>query len=283
MLSILIPTYKYNAYPLAQELNKQCNECDITFEILVYDDGSKSSINTSNKNINLLKDCFYKELPNNIGRSAIRNLLAKNAQFDNLLFIDAGTFPENADFIKSYLLHIDKKVINGGMTYRKEIPKKPYKLRWLITKKRESKSLCSSNFLIKKFIFYNNPFDESILKYGYEDVTFFKNLIKNNIEITTIKNSVIHDSEDSANTFIEKTELAMQNLAILANRGILDKYDSKIYKYYLFILNFRLTMLINSTFKLFKNLLKLNFNSSYPLLFLYDFYRLGYFCTINKN
>ena len=44
MLSILIPIYNYNSYPLVQELHKQCLESDIDFEILCQDDASNSEL-----------------------------------------------------------------------------------------------------------------------------------------------------------------------------------------------------------------------------------------------
>ena len=103
-----------------------------------------------------MQNCSFKELPHNIGRSAIRNLLAKNTKFDSLLFIDAGTFPKSQYFIKNYIYCRDD-VVNGGMTHTEKPPKKPFKLRWLFTKHRESNALCSSNFLIKKMFLKNIP------------------------------------------------------------------------------------------------------------------------------
>ena len=41
MLSILIPTYNYNVYPLVMELKSQADELDLSYEILVQDDASK--------------------------------------------------------------------------------------------------------------------------------------------------------------------------------------------------------------------------------------------------
>jgi hypothetical protein len=40
MLSILIPIYNFNAVPLVKELQKQCMECDLEFEIICIDDCS---------------------------------------------------------------------------------------------------------------------------------------------------------------------------------------------------------------------------------------------------
>ena len=49
MLSILIPIYNYNVYPLVEELHKQCIECKIDFEIICIDDASTDYKPENNK------------------------------------------------------------------------------------------------------------------------------------------------------------------------------------------------------------------------------------------
>ncbi|PKQ43550.1 glycosyltransferase family 2 protein [Confluentibacter flavum] len=283
MISILIPTYNYNVVPLVSELHDQCLKCAIEFEILVYDDGSKSQINSFNNTINNIQNCTFKELPNNIGRSSIRNLLAKDAKYNLLLFIDSGTFPKEKNFIEKYIAIKNEKVICGGMTYLKKIPKKPYKLRWVYTKKRERKTLCSSNFLIKKKIFKGYPFDESIKSYGYEDVLFFNTLKRNQIQICFFKNQVVHNSDDDANTFLKKTEYAIENLSHLVEQGKLTKEDSKVFKYSFYIEKLNLVRLATLVFKILKKPIVLNLNSNYPFLLLYDMYRIGYLCQLKTK
>jgi hypothetical protein len=292
MLSILIPTYNYNAFPLVFDLEQQAQKAEIEYEIICVDDASNSPFNENNEKINSLEGCTFKELPKNIGRSAIRNLLAEKAQYECLLFIDAGTFPKNKDFIKNYLAIKNKKVISGGMTYLDKPPKKPYKLRWLYTKKRESNSqkkhsfkpvICSSNFFIKKDVIKLNPFDESLKKYGYEDVLFFDSIIKKKIPIHCFNNPVIHNADDNAETFIIKTENAIENLIYLIDEHKIKSDLSSISKLYDKLKKIKLSRLILTLFKVVKPLLKKNFNSTYPSIFLYDFYRLGYFCQLKAK
>lgn len=284
MLSILIPTFNINIYPLAKELAKQASGIGIDFEIICIDDGSKSVLNRSNDNINSIENCIFKELQENIGRSSIRNLLSQEAKYDNLLFIDAGNFPESKHFVKSYIDEINNySVISGGMLPLKSPPKKPYKIRWLFTKIRESKNLCSSNFLIKKEVITKFPFDQTIREYGYEDVLFFNQLIKNNISIIKIKNPVIHNADDDADTFITKTEIAIINLMSLLNNNKLDENISSLSKKFYSLKKIGFTKPIAHIFNFVKPLLKKNFNSSYPSIILFDFYRLGYMCLINKK
>lgn len=281
MLSILIPTYNYNAYSLVLKLSQQCNICAINYEIIVLDDCSTQFIK-DNYSIKTINYCTYIVLEKNIGRSAIRNKLAYYAKYNSLLFLDADTIPFSNNFIEQYI-KTTNSVVNGGVICTKNNPKKPYKLRWLFTKYRESNALCSSNFLIKKAVFKKHFFDESIKTYGYEDVLFFDNLKKKNINIIKINNPVIHASNDDASTFLKKTELAINNLINLIKTNKLNKENFKVSLLFNKLEKLKLTGLITQLFELSKPLLIKNFNSSHPSLFLFDFYRLGYFCTLIKN
>ena len=49
MISILIPCYNFNAYPLALKLEKQALLLDVNFEIICSDDGSFSLKNEQNQ------------------------------------------------------------------------------------------------------------------------------------------------------------------------------------------------------------------------------------------
>lgn len=291
MLSILIPVYNYNAITLVQELYKQVSDCNIAFEILVLDDYSNVFFE-ENDAINKLTGCTYQVLPENIGRSAIRNLLASKATFDHLLFIDAGTFPSQHNFIKKYLKNIHHEVVTGGMTYLPKPPEKPYKLRWVYTKKREAvikkqndkrPIVCSSNFLIQKKVFNNVKFDESLTKYGCEDVVFFDTIIQKGFSIEYIENPVIHDANDNAETFITKTEYAIENLIQLINKNKLTYDRYKVSRLYYLLRKIHLDKLIKWGFLTFKGSLTRNLKSSNPSILCYDFYRLGYFCFIKNK
>ncbi len=102
MLSILIPTYNYNVFPLVNEVSEQCLSEKINFEIIVLDDASQN-FHTENNKINSLDNCSYSILNQNIGRSAIRNLLSTKASFNNLLYLDADVRLVSNQFIKNYI------------------------------------------------------------------------------------------------------------------------------------------------------------------------------------
>ena len=78
-LSILIPTYNNVCFELVKTLQAQAALLsDFEYEILVADDGSTDlSTITANRKINEIENCRYIEREKNVGRSAIRNFLAK--------------------------------------------------------------------------------------------------------------------------------------------------------------------------------------------------------------
>ena len=99
MLSILIPTYNYNVYPLAENLQKSALKLGLTFELICMDDGSHANENRLNEKINSLPNCTFIEHNINQGRTATRHALAKKSQYDWLLFLDADVLPRNNDFL----------------------------------------------------------------------------------------------------------------------------------------------------------------------------------------
>lgn len=283
MLSILIPTYNIDIIPLATELTNLCRATGIAYEILAYDDGANTFTNRKNRFVNNLPHCKFEAFKTNIGRSAIRNKLGQDARNDLLLFIDAGTRIEHSDFIKNYLSHTDKDVVCGGMSASETPAIKPYKLRWLFTKKREFKTLCSSNFLIKKAVLLNHPFDESLKQYGYEDVLFFDNLSQNGFEPYFFENPVLHQSDDDAKCFIKKTEMALENLTLLVKEGKINPDSQKIPSLYKKLKRLGLAGLVSFFWKLTKPALIANFSSNFASLFLFDCYRIGYYCHLKSK
>ena len=100
MVSILIPTYNYNIVNLVKQIYNQSVDSSITFEIIVVDDCSTSlNIKKDNKQINEFEFCKLVENSQNLGRTATRNLLASEAKYDWLLFLDADVLPKYNDFI----------------------------------------------------------------------------------------------------------------------------------------------------------------------------------------
>jgi len=225
MLSILIPVYNTKVTKLVKELHEQCLKAKIMFEILVFDDASKKTIKEHNSSINAILGVNYIALSENIGRSKIRNRLAKTASMPYCLFLDADSKIPSKKFIKNYIQHLDpNRVINGGRKYNKKPPrsKKKY-LHWLYGTKKESQSAKKRNKLASRFFHTNNfvcptkiivgnPFNESIQGYGYEDILFGHLLSQKKIDILHIDNPVIHNDLEELTSFIDKQDQALHNL-----------------------------------------------------------------------
>lgn len=294
MLSILIPTYNYNVFPLVKEVSKQCIVEKISFEIIVLDDASQNS-HTENNEINSLGECSYSILNQNIGRSAIRNLLSTKASFDNLLFLDADVRMISNQFIKNYINFIKSNsnysVVYGGIVYQENKPNDNQLLRWIYGNKREALSaekrnenvyvsFLTLNFLIKKEIFSSVRFNEDIPNLRYEDLLFSFDLMKNKIDLQHINNQVVHNGIETSEVFMQKTNDSLKGLKFLLSKNYLPADYAKISNVFNLLNQTKLLFLINFIYKMRKNSFEKNLLSSKPSLFIYDIYRLGYFSQL---
>lgn len=294
MISLLIPTFNYNVYPLVLELHKQCLECKIDFEILCQDDASYEFQN-ENQKINSLKNCNFSRNNLNLGRGKNINSLAEKAQFEWLLIMDCDTFPTENNYTRNYISQINyaEKVVFGGIEYQKEKPAKDQLLRWIYGNVRESLPVekrnvnpngnaLTSNILINKNLFLSNKFDESITKYGYEDLVFLSDLKKKGIAVKHIDNPTYHLGLETSQHFLEKTKTALENLKLITETTSLDSSESKIWRTYILLKRLYLSSFISFIFNKTEQTIKRNLLSQKPSLFLFDFYKLGYYCTIKK-
>ncbi len=295
MLSILIPTYNYNVYPLVTELKGQADALGIAYEILVQDDAGKTFLE-ENSEINLLQHCSYTLNHENLGRGNNINLLNNRAQFDYVLIMEADASPEKKTYLQDLIASInqDTQVLFGGVTYPNEKPEKDKLLRWKYGNERESVSLSERlknpyhfvftwNLLLKKELLSNYHFPYNVKDYGYEDVVFIKQLKDNNIPIQHIENRLVHFNTETSLTFIEKTEKAVTTLNQLIVSNKLDLKDTKIGKAYRFVQFWQLTSVIRFLFKKLSKQMIANLTSSNPSLIILDFYKLGYFCLLNQK
>jgi glycosyltransferase involved in cell wall biosynthesis len=296
MLSILIPAYNYNAFPLVLELHKQCMECNLEFEIICQDDAS-CEFKAENNQINILENCSFSSNESNLGRGRNINKMASKATYTWLLILDCDTFPQNFDFIKKYLFEIQKnenEIVFGGILYKEDKPEKEQLLRWFYGHKRESIFIekrkeksniraLTSNLLIKKEIFSKHPFDESITKYGYEDLCFMTTLKTNKIEVTHIENPTFHLNLETSEMFLKKTKIALENLLLLYHSNKITPEASKLITYSNLLKKLRLTQLTAFLFQKNKTTIEANLLSQKPSLFLFDLYKLGYFCSLKGS
>lgn len=294
MLSILIPTYNYNVFPLVKEISEQCIYEKINFEIIVLDDASQH-FHVENNEINSLSNCSYAFLNQNIGRSAIRNLLSTKASFENLLFLDADVRTRSDQFIKNYIRFLKNNsnygVVYGGIVYQENKPDNNQLLRWIYGNKREALaaekrnenvyvSFLTLNFLIKKKVFKTVRFNEDIPNLRYEDLLFSFDLMKKNIPLQHINNQVIHNGIETSEVFLQKTNDSLKGLKFLLSNNYLPANYAKISTIFDLLKQTKLLFVVNFIYKKRKNSFEKNLLGNKPSLFIYDIYRLGYFSQL---
>lgn len=296
MLSVLIPTYNYNVTPLVKSLDDQLQKLDVAYEIICFDNGSNSILNKKNEEINKIPFCRFEALENDIGRSKIRNMLADNAKYEWLLFLDTDVLPVSDEFITNYLscVYKNQKVVYGGLKYEDKRPSEDKLLRWIYGKSREeipieerdmnpSEHFASSNFMIRKDIFNTYRFDKDLTKYGHEDTLLGLELKRNKIELVQIDNPVYHLGLDLNEEFLQKTRAAVDNLCKLQAEGKITKGDSRLLKRFSDLKKFKGRKLLAFVYRNAAKSMERNLLSSRPSLYIFDLYRLGYLCDITSN
>lgn len=295
MLSILIPVYNYDVYPLASELKHQADVLGIKYEILVQDDNS-TEFTAENQKINSLSNCHYDVNPKNIGRGRNINLLCTKADEEYVLIMEADSFPENKHYLKNYLdlISKDTSIIFGGVKYPETVPEKNKLLRWKYGHFRETKSLqhrlknnysfvFSWNLLLKKEILLKYPFPEFISDYGYEDVLFIKNLRLNCISITHIENALFHYNDEYSIDFINKSERAVKTLYDLISLQKIEYKHVKLSCIYSILKKLYLIGIVKAIYTKNKQRILKNLTSKNPNLYVLDFYKLGCFSNYNAS
>lgn len=290
MLSILIPIYNQDVRPLVYTLAKQCNKLKINYQILCFDDLSSEKYKIKNRELAFKMNINYTELPENLGRSKIRNWLGKAAYFEYVLFLDGDSTVKSKDFIKNYVDVLPTNgVIYGGRNYqpRKPTNKKKH-LHWLYGSKREALSakkrkkdaylnFQSNNFLIPEKVFKENLFDEKIEGYGYEDLMYAFMLEKKNIAVSHIDNPVIHDGLETNLVFIKKTEHSICNLVKLYQTQKLK--STRLIIWYEWLKNYGLLSSFEWAYAKMEDNIKTNILSEKPSVKFFNFWKLHLFIT----
>lgn len=295
MLSILVPIYNYNVYPLVAELHKQCTECGINFEILCQDDASQSTLNTFNESVNALSHCSFVTLEENLSHRENRNSLAKQAKYDFLLFIDGDSIITHADYIKKYIANLkDYDVIYGGRLHPEKCPSNNQKLRWKYGKFIEDKSaenrnknsyqsLLFNNTVIKKERFDQVKFDKDKKKYGHDDTQLSYELSLLKVKINHIENPVLHGDIDTNFNYLNKIKESLENLILLYQEQKIDIKFVRLLQLYHFFNKTGAALVISKIYRIFEKSLLKNLTGNNPNLILFNWFRVGYLCSINQK
>lgn len=284
-LSILIPCRDYICTPLAEQLAKQAASIKgLAFEVIVIDDGSTNAKMVEvNATISRKAYCRHINLAENQGRAKVRNTLAREAQYDNLLFIDCKHgLPDNS-FVRRYVEHAECDVVNGGIRIAGDQHLLRGNLRFIYEKSAERthtalrrsgeeyRDFRTTNFMVKRSVMLAHPFDETITHYGYEDVLFGKQLKEAGIRITHIDNPVVFSHFESNKSFVAKTDEALHTLHGHASQ--LQGYSKLLYIYNK-VSRLHLAWLLRLTWILFGKAMRSNLTGNKPSLTVFKLYKL---------
>jgi glycosyltransferase involved in cell wall biosynthesis len=288
MFSILIPVYNYPVSDLVHKLLQMGRKLELPFEIILGDDGSPDAAQTGIEGLDKIPEITIYRMNQNTGRSAIRNFLGSKSNFEYLLFLDDDGWPESEDFLLNYVpIAPQHDVICGGRSYSLEKPSDKSKyLHWLYGSKREVQAagernlkpyegFQTNNFWIRKSIFIATGFDTRIKSYGHEDTLFGYALQKKGVHLHHIDNPMRHMGLVGNLEFLEKTKLALQNLAFLQNSG--SNIETKLSKTFKSITEKKLLTLSRISLKAIISVLEQNLLSKNPILTALDTYKLYHY------
>lgn len=293
MLSILIPAYNFDIRRLVEVLYHQVSEQGIQYEIIVIEDGSVSFV-AENHSIEDFSGCRHLVLESNIGRAAIRNKLADEAQFNHLLFLDCDSMVSHPDFISRYLAFChDEVIVLGGRIYDPQNTDPRYSLirkygvsrerndLQNLERRRKHPMFTTPNFLIPKRLFNLVRFDEDIDGYGHEDTLFGIKLKELGIDYLFIDNPVVHIGLEENIVFLAKTRKAVSNLFQLYLQGheTLAR-ESALLQYYMGLKRWRLLVITALFHRIFSPWIEKLLCFRNPSLILYDAYKLGWLCSV---
>lgn len=292
MLSILIPTYNYNASPLVDSLLQQGKLLDRDFEIICCDDCSTDeAILAENATIASKAYCTYFRNSKNEGRTKTRTLLAEKAQYDWLLFLDADVLPVAEDFLLTYskALHPDTEVLLGGCLYAAEHEDPETALRWKFGVHRESQDatvrnknpyshILSGNILLRKNVFQNVVFPTT--KFYGMDIYFAYQLYLQKVNVFHLNNPVYHLGLEPNTDFFQKSLDAVRTRKeVLYGLPNIEQVNPML-KHYKTLCSYGLRPIVSFGFTVVSGFLKKRILRANPNLFYFDLYRLGYLCTL---
>ncbi|PZR21433.1 MAG: hypothetical protein DI539_07975 [Flavobacterium psychrophilum] len=293
MLSILIPTYNYNVFPLVQDLHAMAVQENIAFEILVMDDGSTDGVSLNeNEKINSLPNARFMQQQQNVGLAENRNTLARTAQYDNLLFIDGDGLIINSAYLRNYIDNIEgNDIVYGGRRHPNVVEPKNQKLRWkygfyiedTTADQRNTaiyQKLLFNNTLLKKHCFDKVKFDPELRKYGHEDTLFAYQASLLSLNVKHIDNPVQHGDIDLSEVFLRKTKMGLVNLRTLYLQHKIEPDFVKMLRIYRKVTKTGLKWPIGLFYKLFEKPMYMNLTSGKPSLFVFNLYRLSYICSL---
>ena len=298
-ISLLIPVLDYDIVALVHSMKNAMGKVPELYEILIGDDGSLPEYREKYRSLegNGVKLIVSEK---NIGRASIRNMLAREAKGDYLLFIDADAMlPATAEaYLRKWITTAGlARVLSGGILYHESPPGDPDKLlRWKYGIMKEQKKAADRNkhsnagfstfnVLIEKSVFSKIRFNEELRQYGHEDTLMGYQLRKAGISILHVDNGLIHEGVESNKEFLAKTKLGIENLSKLYDMVTDRKAFSqtvRMLRLYNKLRLFRLTRILAGVFIKYRDRMEIRLDSNKISLNLFSIYKICMFCTYRE-
>jgi glycosyltransferase involved in cell wall biosynthesis len=294
MLSILIPAYRFSVQKFVQQLYEQATQLEIPFEIRIYDDASGYDYLNDLGDLLLHPEIRLQALPENLGRSRIRNKLSREARYDWLLFADADSLIPHPDYLQNYWSKRKlNQVLVGGTAYLPVPPEDPATyFRWYYGMHREQRSaevravhpftgFSTHHFFCHRTVFDQVQFPEQISGYGHEDTLFGLRLQTGGFTLQHLDNPLLHIGLEPTSVYLEKSREALRSLLSLQKEH--SEIQTKLTYTYDHLSKWYLAGLFSWFYRIGKSLLEQNFHSRRPSLRLFDLYRLGYYARQKRS
>ena len=240
-ITICIAAYCCAAEPLLESLAPAIAACPLPCTILLGDDASGGEYTAA-----------YDALPHkypfvtvvrpgqNLGRAAVRNWMARQADTEWLLFLDVDSLAPGPAFLPDYLAAATgADAVAGGTAYTSAQPgASGLRHRYGLAREAVPASiraeapyarLALNNLFIRRASFWRaGGLDETLTTYGHEDTLLGKSLEKMGARIVHIDNAVVHTGLEDDAAFRAKSQEAARNLARLYKAGKLAPSDARL-------------------------------------------------------
>jgi glycosyltransferase involved in cell wall biosynthesis len=236
LLSVLIPVYNWDVSDLVEKLSREVMGHGLRgqVEIVALDDGSYDlSCREANRrcmNLLALEIGTYYENPENSGRSSARNLLARRARGEYLLFLDCDVLPDSGAFLQAYVEAAREgkyDVVCGGVSYKSRVRRgEEYDFHAYHGTRTEVmgasarntepwRLVLTSNVMVRRAAFAETPLSTEFTGYGYEDLEWGIRLAQAN-RVWHMDNSVSHLGLVTKEDCYKKMRDSIRNYALVA-------------------------------------------------------------------
>jgi glycosyltransferase involved in cell wall biosynthesis len=292
MISVLIPTYNYTCYKLVSDIHEQLERSGVKYEVIVAEDGSKDQVSIiANQKIAELPNCKHIINKENLGRARIINFLINESKGDWCVIMDSDAQVVTTTFIKTYADYskTDSDVIVGSLVNPEKPPMPNATLRYKYEKAAEKfrtveyrnanpyARFTTFNFMARRSVLLEVPFDERCIEYGYEDTLMGLELKRKGKEVLHIDNPLMHLGFDSNSVFLRKTETSLHSLKKIEKDML--PY-TPLGRMVIKLRSMSLASIVCVIFKLAQPLLKANLLGNKPNLIVFSFYKLGYYLSL---